>query len=199
MPRPRRTGGDGRDAAGQRSAPREARGFAWPFGGRKTLDNAPVSDSTRARGTTDGMGASPLDPSADRRPCFAVWAVSFSALAVIFYGLSPRWLYPVRGVWRCSRRTEAAYVRGIVRLLHFHRRRYLLDMSVTEKHASQTHRAVDGQVSASTQDQASSAWQFFDPNVLEVDPRQIVGVVPGGRLKRPTGMSRCERLTWFTR
>src|SRR5262245_24540330 len=81
-----------------------------------------------------------------------------------------------------SRRTEDAYVHWIVRFIRFHQVRHPGEMGAAEINAFLTHLAVDGHVSASTQNQAFSALLFLYQNVLDVDPGRIAGVV---RAKRP--------------
>lgn len=85
-----------------------------------------------------------------------------------------------------SLRTEEAYVHWIVRFIRFHRLRHPLEMGAAEINAFLTHLAVEGQVSASTQNQAFSALLFLYQKVLEADPGQIAGVV------RAMGRSACR-------
>jgi integron integrase len=81
-----------------------------------------------------------------------------------------------------SIRTETAYVEWIKRFILFHHKRHPLEMGAAEINAFLTHLAVDGHVSASTQNQAFSALLFLYRSVLEVDPGLIEGVI---RAKRP--------------
>jgi integron integrase len=92
-----------------------------------------------------------------------------------------------------SLRTEEAYVHWIVRFIRFHRLRHPLEMGAAEINAFLTHLAVEGQVSASTQNQAFSALLFLYQKVLEADPGQIAGVVRAVRPKRlPVVLTREE-------
>ena len=60
-----------------------------------------------------------------------------------------------------SMKTETIYVHWIKRFILFHGKRHPADMGSSEIEAFLTHLAVDGQVSASTQNQALSALLFF--------------------------------------
>jgi integron integrase len=98
---------------------------------------------------------------------------------------APRLLDRVRAACRLrhySPRTEEAYRHWIVRYIKFHNLRHPSTMSAAEINQFLTHLAVDGQVSASTQNQAFSALLFLYQKVLDVDPGRIEGVV---RAKRP--------------
>jgi integron integrase len=81
-----------------------------------------------------------------------------------------------------SLRTEEAYAAWMVRFIRFHRLHHPLEMGAAEVNAFLTHLAVEGHLSASTQNQAFSALLFLYQKVLEVDPGRIEGVV---RAKRP--------------
>src|SRR5262249_348574 len=81
-----------------------------------------------------------------------------------------------------SLRTEEAYATWVVRFVRFHRLRHPLEMGAAEVNAFLRHLAVEGHVSASTQNQAFSALLFLYQKVLEVDPGRIEGVI---RAKRP--------------
>ncbi len=72
-----------------------------------------------------------------------------------------------------SLRTEEAYAAWGVRFIRFHRLRHPLEMGAGEINAFLTHLAVEGHVSASTQNQAFSAILFLYQKVLEVDPGRI--------------------------
>ncbi len=92
-----------------------------------------------------------------------------------------------------SLRTEEAYAAWVVRYVRFHRLRHPLEMGAVEINAFLTHLAVEGHVSASTQNQAFSALLFLYQKVLEVDPGQIAGVVRARRPERlPVILSRDE-------
>jgi len=81
-----------------------------------------------------------------------------------------------------SIRTEEAYVAWVRRFILFHNKRHPLEMGAAEINQFLTHLAVEGHVSASTQNQAFSALLFLYKSVLEVEPGLIEGVV---RAKRP--------------
>jgi len=81
-----------------------------------------------------------------------------------------------------SANTRKAYIRWIRRFVLFHRKRHPRDMGVAEVNAFLTHLAVEGHVSASTQNQALSALLFLYGTVLEQPLGLLEGVV---RAKRP--------------
>ncbi len=83
-----------------------------------------------------------------------------------------------------SLRTEESYVAWIRRFILFHGKRHPLEMGAAEINAFLTHLAVEGRVSASTQNQAFSALLFLYLKVLEVDPGRIAGAVRAKRPKR---------------
>jgi integron integrase len=68
-----------------------------------------------------------------------------------------------------STRTEEAYIGWIKRFIFFHNKRHPASMGGEEVNAFLTHLAVEGQVSASTQNQALSALLFLYREVLD-DP-----------------------------
>jgi len=97
----------------------------------------------------------------------------------------PRLLDRVRATLRArhySRRTEESYVAWIRRFIVFHDKRHPAEMGAPEVTAFLTSLAVDGQVAASTQNQALSALLFLYRDILEVDLPWLDGVV---RAKRP--------------
>src|SRR5262245_25001761 len=99
----------------------------------------------------------------------------------------PRLLDRVRHACRLrhySLRTEDCYVDWVRRFILFHGKRHPLEMGAAEINAFLTHLAVDGHVSASTQNQAFSALLFLYQTVLEVDPGVIAGVVRAKRTDR---------------
>ena len=65
-----------------------------------------------------------------------------------------------------SIRTEAQYVQWIRRYILFHGKRHPRDMGASEVEAFLTHLAVEGNVAASTQNQALSALLFLYREVL---------------------------------
>ncbi|HNQ14154.1 MAG TPA: integron integrase [Pyrinomonadaceae bacterium] len=97
----------------------------------------------------------------------------------------PRLLDLVRSVARArhlSHKTEKAYHNFIKRFVLFHNKRHPQEMGAEEITAFLTHLAVDGKVSASTQNQAFFALLFLYRDVLKIRLPQIEGVV---RAKRP--------------
>jgi len=84
----------------------------------------------------------------------------------------PKLLDQVRGKIRVkhySIRTETQYLQWIKRFILFHGKRHPQDMDAVEVEAFLTHLAVDGTVSASTQNQALSALLFLYREVLGID------------------------------
>jgi site-specific recombinase XerD len=67
-----------------------------------------------------------------------------------------------------SIRTEETYVGWITRYILFHRKRHPKDMGTPEIEAFLSHLAVEGNVSASTQNQAFNATLFLYRHVLEI-------------------------------
>jgi integrase len=92
-----------------------------------------------------------------------------------------------------SLRTEEAYAAWVVRFIRFHGLRHPLEMGTAQINAFLTHLAVEGHVSASTQNQAFSAILFLYQKVLEVDPGQITGVIRAQRpVRLPVVLTRDE-------
>jgi integron integrase len=83
-----------------------------------------------------------------------------------------------------SRRTEDAYTDWIKRytLRVFHKKRHPQDMGVKEIEAFLTHLAVEGNVAASTQNQALSALLLLYREVLRIDLPETINAV---RAKKP--------------
>jgi len=79
-----------------------------------------------------------------------------------------------------SYRTEQAYIGWIRRYILFHDKRHPKDMSGVEVEAFLTHLAVEGRVSASTQNQVLNALLFLYRNVLN----QEIGKLDAVRAKR---------------
>lgn len=97
----------------------------------------------------------------------------------------PRLLDRVREALRArhySRRTEEAYVAWIRRYIVFHGKRHPTEMGAPEITGFLTALAVNGKVTASTQNQALSALLFLYRTVLDVDVPWLDGVV---RARRP--------------
>jgi integron integrase len=108
----------------------------------------------------------------------------------------PRLLDRLRAACRLrhySLRTEEAYAGWARRYILFHGKRHPLEMGAAEVNAFLTHLAVEGHVSASTQNQAFSAILFLYKSVLQVDPGRIAGVVRASRPRRlPVVLTRAE-------
>jgi integron integrase len=99
-----------------------------------------------------------------------------------------------------SRRTEEAYVAWIRRFIFFHDKRHPAEMGAAEVTKFLTSLAVDGQVAASTQNQALSALLFLYKDVLEVDLPWLDGIVRARRPERlPVVLSRDEVRALFQR
>ena len=81
-----------------------------------------------------------------------------------------------------SIRTEMQYVQWVRRFILFHDKRHPRDMGAAEVEAFLTHLAVEGNVAASTQNQALSALLFLYREVLEINLPWLDQVV---RAKRP--------------
>jgi len=81
-----------------------------------------------------------------------------------------------------SLRTEEAYVAWIRRFILFHNKRHPSSMGADEINAYLTHLAVEGHVSASTQNQALSAMLFLYNKVLEEDIGRVGEVI---RARKP--------------
>lgn len=90
----------------------------------------------------------------------------------------PRLLDLVRTACRLrhySRRTETAYVQWVHRYVLFHGKRHPDELGTEHIRAFLTHLAVDGQVAASTQNQALNALLFLYRNVLGRDVEDEIG------------------------
>ena len=82
-----------------------------------------------------------------------------------------------------SYRTEETYIQWIRRYILFHNKRHPKEMGVPEIEAFLSHLAVEGNVSASTQNQALSALLFLYKHVLKQELGDRVDAI---RAKRPT-------------
>jgi integron integrase len=92
-----------------------------------------------------------------------------------------------------SIRTETQYVQWIKRFILFHGKRHPQEMGAAEVEVFLTHLAVDGQVSASTQNQALSALLFLYKEVLLIDLPWLDKVVRAKRPQRlPVVLTRSE-------
>jgi integron integrase len=90
-------------------------------------------------------------------------------------------------------RTERAYCDWVKRFVLFHDKRHPDTMGAAEVSAFLTHLAVDGEVSASTQNQAFSALLFLYRHVLGAEPGKIAGVVRAARRRgEPVILTRPE-------
>ncbi len=81
-----------------------------------------------------------------------------------------------------SIRSETQYVQWIKRFILFHGKRHPIEMGAAEVEAFLSHLAVEGKVSASTQNQALSALLFLYKEVLLIDLPWLHNIV---RPKRP--------------
>src|SRR5262249_44742527 len=91
----------------------------------------------------------------------------------------PRLLDQVRQVLRVrhyARSTEECYLQWITRFIRFHNKRPPRDMAAAEIEQFPTPLAVQGGVSASTQNQAFHALLFLYKQVLEIDPGRLDAV-----------------------
>jgi len=92
-----------------------------------------------------------------------------------------------------SIRTETQYIQWAKRFILFHNKRHPQEMGVTEVEAFLTHLAVDGHVSASTQNQALSALLFLYKEVLAIDLPWLNNVVRAKQPQRlPVVLTRSE-------
>jgi integron integrase len=96
----------------------------------------------------------------------------------------PKLLDQLRQVTRVrhySRRTEECYVQWAMRFICFHGKRHPRDMGAAEVELFLTNLAVEGNVSASTQNQALSAILFLYRDVLGIE----LGAFDAVRARRP--------------
>jgi integron integrase len=92
-----------------------------------------------------------------------------------------------------SIRTEQAYVDWITRYILFHAKRHPKDMGAPEIEAFLTHLAVEGNVAASTQNQALSALLFLYREVLHQDVSSKLNFAYAKKPKRlPIVLTRAE-------
>jgi len=92
-----------------------------------------------------------------------------------------------------SIRTEKAYADWVRRFILFHDKRHPRDMGAAEVEAFLSHLAVDGKVSASTQNQALAAILFLYREVLEIDLPWLDGVTRAKTSQRqPVVLTRAE-------
>jgi integron integrase len=92
-----------------------------------------------------------------------------------------------------SIRTETQYLQWIKRFIYFHGKRHPKDMDAVEVEAFLTHLAVEGTVSASTQNQALSALLFLYREVLGVDLPWMDTMVRAKKPQRlPSVLTRAE-------
>lgn len=100
-------------------------------------------------------------------------------------GGSPKLLEVVRDRIRAkhySLRTETQYLHWVKRFVLYHGKRHPRDMGAQEVEAFLTHLATEGNVSASTQNQALSALLFLYREILQVDLPWLDNVI---RAKKP--------------
>lgn len=109
---------------------------------------------------------------------------------------SPKLLDQVRDKIRVkhySIRTETQYLQWIKRFILFHGKRHPLDMGAPEVEAFLSHLATEGNVSASTQNQALSALLFLYREVLGIDLPWMDSMVRAKKPQRlPVVLSRAE-------
>jgi integron integrase len=99
-----------------------------------------------------------------------------------------------------SIRTEKLYLQWIKRFILFHGKRHPLEMGAMEVEAFLTHLAVEGRVSASTQNQALSALLFLYKEVLLIDLPWLENVVRAKQPQRlPSVLTRAEVSAVLTR
>jgi integron integrase len=92
-----------------------------------------------------------------------------------------------------SIRTETQYVQWIKRFIFFHGKRHPRDLGAAEVEAFLTHLATDGNVSASTQNQALSALLFLYREVLGIALPWLDNVVRAKKPQRlPVVLNRAE-------
>jgi len=92
-----------------------------------------------------------------------------------------------------SARTEKAYCLWVKRYVHFHKLRHPAEMAEPEINAFLTHLAVEGKVSASTQNQALSALLFLYRHVIYYELGDLGDVVRARTPKRlPIVLTRDE-------
>jgi integron integrase len=92
-----------------------------------------------------------------------------------------------------SIRTETQYVQWVRRFILFHGKQHPRDMGAAEVEAFLTHLAIDGHVSASTQNQALSALLFLYKEVLGIDLPWLNDVTRAkGPQRRPVVLTREE-------
>jgi integron integrase len=99
----------------------------------------------------------------------------------------PKLLEAAREVLRrkhYSLRTEGAYLDWIKRFVLFHGKRHPREMGPAEIQAFLTHLAVEGNVAASTQNQALSALLFLYGQVLDIELPRLAGIAPARRPHR---------------
>ena len=99
----------------------------------------------------------------------------------------PKILDRVRNAVRARglrRSTEKSYVNWVRRFILFHHKRHPMEMAKQELEAFLTHLAVEGDVAASTQNQALAALLFLYKNVLERDIGWLDNVVRAKKPKR---------------
>jgi integron integrase len=108
----------------------------------------------------------------------------------------PRLLDRVRTALRTNHysiRTEEAYVSWIKRFIFFHNKRHPMEMGEPEINGFLSHLAVDGRVTASTQNQALSALLFLYRRVLQQPFPDLENLIRARRPRRlPVVMTRAE-------
>ena len=110
---------------------------------------------------------------------------------------SPKLLDQVRELLRIKHyalRTEEAYVNWIRRFILFHNKRHPRDMGTPEIRAFLAHLATEGNVAASTQNQALAAILFLYREVLhqDLDPLDLDAIRAQKPKRLPTVLTRAE-------
>ena len=94
---------------------------------------------------------------------------------------------------RYSIRTEQSYLDWVKRFIRFHGKRHPKEMGADEVRAFLTHLAVEGNVAASTQNQALNALLFLYSHVLQLDLPYLQDVERARRPKKlPVVLTRQE-------
>ena len=93
-----------------------------------------------------------------------------------------------------SRRTEKACVMWARRFVRFHDLRHPAQLAEPEINAFLTHLAVEGHVSASTQNQALSALLFLYRHVLDREIGQLVDVIRARKPGRLPIVMTCDEI-----
>jgi site-specific recombinase XerD len=92
-----------------------------------------------------------------------------------------------------SHSTEKTYIHWAKRYILFHNKRHPAEMGVPEIEAFLSHLAQEGNVSASTQNQAFNAILFLYRNILNIELAAPIHAMRAKRVQRlPTVLSKSE-------